>query len=58
MDVQEYSERLEKALSEAANVAADEIREDCGESIAQRVFHAVKALARAALHTGEGVEGG
>jgi nucleoside diphosphate kinase len=41
--------RLMFALGEAAATAANEVREDCGESIAQRVFHAVKAVARAAI---------
>ena len=41
------------ALGQAAAAAADEVREGCGESIAKRVFHAVKAVASTTIHTDE-----
>ena len=46
IDYQNEMARLRAAFGEAAYAAADEVREDCGESIAQRVFHAVKTVAR------------
>ena len=42
-------ETLEKALGGAADAAANEARQLAGHSVAQAVFHAVKAVARRAL---------
>lgn len=43
------NKRLKKALGKAAKAASDEIINDCGEQMAQRVFHAVKFVVRMAL---------
>ena len=48
-----HIQTLEEALGEAGGAARREAQELAGESVAQAVFHAVKAVTRRALGKGE-----